>query len=66
MISIKKLLNLEYYVSPTDQFLAKYDQTHHGVSHSQHLEIAKYARLNKMRDVAETPGNQDNKLWEEF
>lgn len=69
MISIKKLLikllNLEYYTSHTDQFLATYSETHPKKSHAQHQEISKYQRLNKMRDQA-VPVASNDKFWDKF
>lgn len=69
MISIKKLLikllNLEFYTSHTDQFLAKFSKTHPGKSHAQHQEIKKYQRLNKMRDQA-VPAASNDKFWDKF
>ncbi len=65
MINLKKLLGLEFYTSPTDEFLAKYDQSHHGLSHAQHKEKVKYAKIAKMRDHVEVAAHAD-KFWDKF
>lgn len=65
MINFKKLLGLEYYVSPTDQFLAQYDQSHHGLSHAQRKEIDKSRKIAKMRDHVEAAAHAD-KFWDKF
>lgn len=65
MINLKKLLGLEFYVSPTDQFLTSYDQSHPGLSHAQRKEIDKSKKISKMRDHAETTAHAD-KFWDKF
>lgn len=62
---VRKLLGLDFYVSHTDQFLANFDNSHPGHSHSQHKEIEKSGRIAKLRDHAETPVQQ-NKFWDKF
>lgn len=65
MFNIKKLLNLEFYTSALDLFLAKYRQQHPVASHSQHKEIEKYARINQLRDHAESKP-VSKKFWNKF
>ncbi|HTM63898.1 MAG TPA: CBU_0585 family protein [Gammaproteobacteria bacterium] len=66
MISLKKLLGLEYYVSPTDKFLLNYDQTHSGISHSQRKEIEKSSKIANLRDHATITAAHADKLWDKF
>ena len=66
MINIKKLLNLEYYTSQIDQFLAKYSQDHRQLSESQLKEKKKYERIFNMRDQAEPETAQTEKIWDKF
>jgi hypothetical protein len=65
MINIKKFLGLELYVSGPDQFMAKYDEAHPGLSHSQHKEKEKYDRVFWLRDHAEPPVAKDD-IWKNF
>lgn len=69
MISIKKLLskllNLEFYTSKTDQFLASYDSANPGKSHAQHKEIEKYQRVYAQRDNPQQTADV-KKFWDKF
>lgn len=69
MISIKKLfsklLNLEFYTSRTDLFLAGYDHAHPKQSHAQHKEIEKYQRVYELRDNPLQPATPQ-KFWDKF
>lgn len=65
MFNIKKFLNLEYYTSTLDLFLAKYRQQHPAASHSQRKEIEKYTRIYQLRDHAKTEP-APKKIWDKF
>lgn len=56
---------LSNYVSEIDQFLQAFDQNHPEKSLSQEKEIAKYARIYRLRDNPE-PEKTSAKLWDEF
>lgn len=53
------------FVSETDQFLQKFDETYPELSLSQQKEIAKYQRIYRLRN-----GSQDQSisktLWDKF
>jgi hypothetical protein len=66
MINIKKFLNLEFYTSQIDQFLAKYSREHNIPSESQLKEKQKYARIFKLRDQAEPDTDKKNQIWDKF
>jgi hypothetical protein len=66
MINIKDFLNLNYYTSEADQFLAEFDKRHKKLSASQRAEIEKYERIYRLRDHAEQPATPKTKLWEKF
>jgi hypothetical protein len=51
------------YVSPYDQFLFEFDSTH-AKTESQQKEIAKHARIARLRDNKQPPGEET--LWEGF
>lgn len=53
------------FTSDIDQFLNKFDQLHPEKSAAQTAEIAKYQKINRLRDQtsAEESAMQ---LWEEF
>lgn len=55
------------YVSPIDQFLARFDQTHK-LSRSQQAEIDKYKRIEKLRDHAskEAEPKSSEDFWVDF
>lgn len=50
MINLKKFLNLDFYTSELDLFLAAFDQAHPALSASQLQEIRKYDRIDRLRD----------------
>ena len=50
MINIKAFLNLTYYTSELDQFLADYDQTHPQRSASQCREKEMYQHIFEKHD----------------
>jgi hypothetical protein len=66
MINIKKFLNLEYYTSQLDQFLAHYRREHRNLSESQTKEQEKYRSIHKLRDQPESECNKANKIWHKF
>ena len=69
MINIKSLLNLDYYTSPLDDFLAEFDKNHPKLSSSQRAEIKKYARIYKLRNdpkPAESKNALLDKFWDKF
>lgn len=61
----RKIMNLEYYTSSTDEFLDKYEHNHPGLSHSQRKEIDKYARISRLRDD-DKPEVKPVKFWDKF
>lgn len=65
MINIKEFLGLESYVSPLDQFLAEFDETHPKLSLSQRCEQEKFARIYKLRDNPTQPEIPEN-FWDKF
>ncbi len=53
------------FVSETDQFLQKFDETNPELSLSQQKEIAKYQRIYRLRD--ENHDSKESKtLWDKF
>ncbi len=64
MSNIKKLfnylLNLEFYISPLDQFLAKFRKQHPDLSQSQRREKQKYADIFNKRDP------KNDQVWDKF
>lgn len=65
MINIKSFLNLNYYTSELDQFLAQYDKSHPKLSASQQKEIEKHNRIFEKRDT--TLQKQPKKaIWDNF
>ncbi len=65
---LKKILGLHDYVSQLHQFLLHYDKTHTALSRSQQQEIAKYARIDDMRDVSlpKSTTSTKSQLWDAF
>lgn len=61
----RRLMGLEFYTSPLDEFLAKYEQGHPGLSHSQRKEIDKYARISKLRDDVVSEAKPEI-FWDKF
>jgi hypothetical protein len=66
MINIKKFLNLEFYTSPLDLFLAKLRKTHPNLSASQRREKDKYADIFHQGDHTHTDAVKKDKLWDKF
>lgn len=66
MLSIKKILGLEYYTSELDKFLNNFDATHPKLSLSQQVEKNKYDRLNKLRDQPNDSLSNQSVLWNKF
>lgn len=62
---LKEFLNLGYYVSKLDQFLAEYDRAHPKLSPSQQAEKEKYDRIFKLRDDAKAVPSK-TVLWDKF
>lgn len=62
---LKEFLNLGYYVSQLDQFLAEYDRAHPKLSASQRAEKDKYDRIFKLRDDAKAQPAK-TVLWDKF
>ena len=62
---IKRILNLTYYTSDIDAFLAKFDSTHPHLSDSQRQEKEKYARIYQLRDKADLSTPKVS-CWEDF
>lgn len=52
------------YISPYDEFLAKFDSTH-VLSESQLKEMQTYKRIFALRDGTQDP-TDPSKLWEKF
>ena len=65
MINIKEFLNLTYYTSDLDIFLAEYENKHPRISASQRVEMEKYARIFSLRDHPRTE-KPASKLWDKF
>ncbi len=63
--SIKKWLGLDYYVSPLDRFLKKYDKTHPKLSLSQRMEKNKYDRIFCLRDQPQS-SSASKPFWDNF
>jgi hypothetical protein len=66
MINIKKLLNLEFYTSPLDLFLAKLRAKQKTYSKSENAEREKYDRIFKLRDSTPEQDTQKARLWDKF
>ena len=62
---LKEFLNLGYYVSQLDQFLAEYDRAHPKLSASQQAEKNKYDRIFKLRDDAKAQPAAVS-FWDKF
>ena len=62
---IKKLLNLNFYTSPLDLFLKKYDEEHPHLSASQRREKEKYQRVYNLRDKPSTSNDRPS-FWSQF
>ena len=62
---IKKILNLQYYTSKTDQFLSEYNKTHTLLSSSQQAEKRKYNRIFSLRDN-KTESEKNTDFWSKF
>ncbi len=52
------------YISPYDEFLAKFDSTH-GLSESQLKEIKTYQRIFALRDGSSEAANP-SEVWDKF
>lgn len=65
MINIKELLNLTYYTSKIDEFLAEFDKKYPKLSASQRKEKEKYARIFALRDLPEKAENKQT-FWDQF
>ncbi|MBA3661292.1 MAG: hypothetical protein H0W64_06170 [Gammaproteobacteria bacterium] len=65
MSFIKKWLNLSYYISELDQFLAQLAHRFPTPSKSQQKEVEKYQRIFKCRDNP-IPAAPPKKLWGKF
>ena len=59
-MSIKKWLNLEYYISELDQFLTSRRHKNPKASLAQAIEIKKYQRIHSLRDDANTPSPKND------
>ncbi len=66
MINIKKLLNLEFYTSPLDLFLASLRRKQKTFSASERAERDKYARIFRLRDGKPEPKPEKTRLWDKF
>lgn len=55
---LKTWLGLDYYVSPLDSFLKKFNDPARKLTASEQREIEKHRRLAKARDQAITPPSQ--------
>jgi hypothetical protein len=62
MLNLKHFFNPAGYVSPLDQFLSEYDQTHPTLSLSQHQEKQKYNHIFHLRDIPTTSNNSPKKV----
>lgn len=60
-----KFFNLGFYTSKIDQFLDEYSKKNHDLSLSQRLEIAKYDRIQTLRDQP-CPVEVKKSFWEKF
>jgi hypothetical protein len=64
---IKKILGLNYYTSPLDQFLAKISTENPGLSTSQHHEYDQYQRIFNRRDHANNKKHAiRTSIWDTF
>lgn len=63
---IKNLLNLNFYVSELDRFLADYDKAHPDLSKSQRKEFEKYQRIYQFRDNPEAVARKRSSFFENF
>lgn len=50
MFNIKNFLNLNYYISELDKFLARYAEKHPKMTPSQQEEFDKYQHISQLRD----------------
>lgn len=65
MFNIKKFLNLTYYTSEVDQFLADYRHSHPRLTASQQEEKKKYDGIINLRDKPQKESAK-KKLMEDF
>lgn len=64
---IQKLLGTTAYVSELDQFLAHLRREYPALSASQTKEVAKYSRLNALRDHPTQSETLDKTIsWDKF
>lgn len=63
---LKNFLNLTYYTSEIDDFLAEFDKTHPKLSTSQRKEIEKYTRIYKLRAGTHYQATPVEPLWDKF
>lgn len=61
-----KLLNLDFYVSPLDNFLNEYNHSHKELSKSQRKEVNKYARVMELRDNPQAKDTTKANFWDKF
>lgn len=61
-----KLLNLDFYVSPLDNFLNEYKHSHKELSKSQREEVNKYDRVMELRDNPQAKDNTKATFWDKF
>lgn len=63
---LKKLKRkMKNYVSDEDQFIHQFDHQHRQRSPSQQKEVAKHARIFRLRDRI-VKANNDKKIWDDF
>lgn len=63
---LRNWLNLNFFVSPLDQFLAGFDKTHPRKSASQRKEIEKYEQIYRLRDNPNARQQAPETLWDKF
>ena len=66
MFNLKAFLNLNYYTSHLDEFLAKFDLKQKKPSQSQQKEIDKYNRVHSLRDQEQKQAPIKSDIWDKF